>query len=185
MINLQEIWAPLATEAKAALLGGALTIVGTIIGVLLTKTSEFVQISNRREKRANRPQYKISSSYEFNGNASLGLNDPNADSFDTEINLEELRKSESRNIVTKTKLNCKLSKYQFSPPDVMLDIFVKNDSGSFSFLITYYHNGFKYKDYFIGNLVNTRGTKINPSYQIQLSGPLKFQQYIRNKLLKK
>ena len=138
---------------------------------------------NARRKLKNWPKYKIKSDFKFGSN-SFSSNPENIS-----INLDELKKNGARDIAIKSKRNAKIVTYPFLPEkkigDFFLELDTKNNNNFFSIVIIYNCNGFKYKDYWFGFLVN-RDVLKDPSYQIRFSKP--YWSYIRGyfcELLKK
>lgn len=180
------MWNILATDIQAAIIGGLIMLIGVILGVALTKIAEFIQIANRREKRASWPEYELECKYLHGTNASFNPNDPKMKSFETKVDIQDLKKKGARNINIIGGLRVKKAKFQTTRDEgVYLDVSVLKESKCFTIKVAYMRNGFYYKDYWLGELVNARGTLKDPSYQIKFIPPFNNRWIYYYNLIKK
>lgn len=156
--------------------GAVIALIGAVIGMVITKSSEFIQITDRQKKRANKPIYRPHNMYEKDNLNAISPNDPDKNFFTTRFELDELITKGCRDIKMTPGKNCKLSNYT-SPiadwPDV--DVYVKDDKKKFSFSIIYYKDGYKYKDYWIGCMQ----PNVQNFYNVSFKGPFTYIEFVK------
>jgi len=171
-----EYLSSLSTEAQAAIIGALIWLIWVFIWAFLTKISELIQITNRRERRASWPTYKIISNYDGD---NITIIDPKGhETLNLTIYTQGLVEVGGRNIKISWTKNIKTDEIQFGEGKekrLILNLKKFDPRKNFMFFIqvTYMINGFYFSDYWRWRLAWK-----NDGYQIKFYPPVSYFWYI-------
>lgn len=168
-----EYLSSLNTEVQAAIIGAWIWV---FIWAIVTKFSELIQITNRKEKRASWPTYKIISNYDGD---NITIVDPKRHgTLGLTIYTQGLVEIGGRNIKISWIKNIKTDEIQFTGEKekrLILNLRKFDPKKNFIFFvqIKYMCSGFYYTDYWRWRLVWKNG-----DYQIKFYPPVNCYWYI-------
>lgn len=165
-----EYFKSLSNEVQAV-------IIWVLIWAIITKFSEVIQITNRKEKRASWPKYKLIPDYEYGSNHFVGIS-RGQETLELKVYTQDLVESGWRCVEINWYKNVQTDKIQL--PDrkekhliLKLKKFDPEKYFIFFIQIKYMCNGFYYTDYWRWRLVLK-----SHDYQIKFYPPVNYYWYI-------
>lgn len=146
-------------ENQAALIAGTFTLCGVYAGYLLGAS---------RNKIEKWPEVKVISSAEKGKHHFYGKMDSVSHQLIPSTN------KKLRCLRGLSGWRCKYSQHQIKKGNIetfYYEIEQNNSGGLFSFSYKYFFNGYRYRDYWIGQWVDVSLHKTEPSFQMNLYGP--------------